>query len=432
MRKSVTLLLIPVLLVTMLLIQFYAAANSDVGANFSSDDWPMYLHDSAHTGVTASAGPTEPVELWRFPEGNFGGFFIGSSAAVVNGVVYVGSTYNQETRQGGAIYALNAYTGAKIWEYTTSTVRSSPAVSGNTVYVGSGDGNVYALDALTGSQIWNYTTDYWIDSSPAVVNGVVYIGSYEGNLYALNASTGSKIWNYATGASVKSSPAVVDGVVYFGSGDSNVYALNAFTGKKLWNYTTGLPIVSSPAVSDDVVYIGSGNDNLYALRAATGKKIWSAPILNLGAKALEESPSVADGVVYIGSEGFGLWALNASTGAQIWNNNEDFNFVYSSAAVVDGVVYIANLALNASTGAKIWSFPVGNEINASPAVSNGVVYIAAQDGNFYAIGEPLKAPSSSPSPPPLSSFPIAWIVTAIVLLTVFGIALLVYFKKRKH
>jgi len=417
-----------VFLVFLLLIQLCGAINTIVGAD-SSDDWPMFLHDPAHTGQTTSTGPSEPVELWRFPVGDS----VVTSAAVVNGVVYVEGNDN--------IYALDAYTGAELWSYpmTYHEMYSSPAVSEGVLFAGVA-GKLLALDASSGTEVWSYPTENPKDrviSSPAVVDGVVYVGFPEGTLYALNASTGSKIWDYTTkdmgnGVAIQSSPAVVDGVVYFGSGDSNVYALNAFTGKKLWNYTTGLPIVSSPAVSDDVVYIGSGNDNLYALRAATGKKIWSAPILNLGAKALEESPSVADGVVYIGSEGFGLWALNASTGAQIWNNNEDFNFVYSSAAVVDGVVYIANLALNASTGAKIWSFPVGNEINASPAVSNGVVYIAAQDGNFYAIGEPLKAPSSSPSPPPLSSFPIAWIVTAIVLLTVFGIALLVYFKKRKH
>jgi len=73
-----------IFLVIRLLIQLCGATNTIVSAD-SSDDWPMFLHDPAHTGQTASAGPSEPVELWRFPVGDG----VVTSAAVVNGVVYV-------------------------------------------------------------------------------------------------------------------------------------------------------------------------------------------------------------------------------------------------------------------------------------------------------------------------------------------------------
>ena len=45
------------------------------------------------------------------------------------------------------------------------------------VYVGSWNGNVYALNAGTGALLWEYTTGSNVYSSPAVANGVVYIGS---------------------------------------------------------------------------------------------------------------------------------------------------------------------------------------------------------------------------------------------------------------
>src|SRR5579871_6060192 len=47
------------------------------------------------------------------------------------------------------------------WKYTTGPypgVVSSPAVVNGVVYVGSEDKNVYALDANTGTKLWNYTT----------------------------------------------------------------------------------------------------------------------------------------------------------------------------------------------------------------------------------------------------------------------------------
>ena len=65
--------------------------------------------------------------------------------------------------------------------------------------------------------------------------------------------------------------------------------------------------------------------------------------------------------------------------------------IESSPAVVDGVVYIGSgdgnvYALSASTGALIWSHATGGDIGySSPSVVNGVVYIGSSDGNLYAL-----------------------------------------------
>jgi outer membrane protein assembly factor BamB len=67
-------------------------------------------------------------------------------------------------------------------------VGSSPAVANGVVYVGSNDNNLYALNATTGAKVWNYTTGGSVYSSPAVANGVVYVGSQDHNLYALGTT----------------------------------------------------------------------------------------------------------------------------------------------------------------------------------------------------------------------------------------------------
>jgi PKD repeat protein len=92
-RKSILTGFLSLILLSILLATSCSAPSN---AATSVDDWPMFQHDAAHTGTTASAGPTEPVELWHFPLGND----ILSSATVVNGIVYVGGNAN--------IYALNA------------------------------------------------------------------------------------------------------------------------------------------------------------------------------------------------------------------------------------------------------------------------------------------------------------------------------------
>jgi len=96
-----------------------------------------------------------------------------SSPAVVNGVLYVGSTDNK-------IYALNAKTGVEVWSFTTrSAVPASPTVANGVVYVTTGDGIVFAVSASTGTLLWTVTGVGIVSSSPAVANGLLYVGSAE-------------------------------------------------------------------------------------------------------------------------------------------------------------------------------------------------------------------------------------------------------------
>jgi hypothetical protein len=60
------------------------------------------------------------------------------------------------------------------------------------VYVGSADGNLYALNARTGARLWNYTTGSYIASSPTVANGVVYVGSVDGKVYSFSLRPSDK------------------------------------------------------------------------------------------------------------------------------------------------------------------------------------------------------------------------------------------------
>ena len=72
------------------------------------------------------------------------------------------------------------------WAHKTNgPVRSSPAVTNDAVYFGSGDGYLYAVDLQSGEEKWRFKTKDRIFSSPVVAEGVVYFGSDDGYLYAL-------------------------------------------------------------------------------------------------------------------------------------------------------------------------------------------------------------------------------------------------------
>ena len=92
---------------------------------------------------------------------------------------------------------MNATTGAKIWSSHTGDgdtyTNSSPAVVNGVVYVGSTDGNLYAFQTSDGTKVWSFATGAKVSSSPAVFNGVVYVGGEDGALYAVYSSSGTKI-----------------------------------------------------------------------------------------------------------------------------------------------------------------------------------------------------------------------------------------------
>ena len=165
--------------------------------------------------------------------------------------------------------------GGPLWVFATGDeVYSSPAVVDGVVYIGSTDQHLYAIDAATGAERWRYRADGAVTSSPAVVDGAVYVGCNDARLHVVDAGTGVRRWTFSTGAVIHSSPAVDQGIVFVGSRDQNVYAIDAQTGQQRWRFTGGDWFNSSPTVAGDAVYIGCRDHNIYALDAATGAKRW--------------------------------------------------------------------------------------------------------------------------------------------------------------
>ena len=48
----------------------------------------------------------------------------------------------------------------------------------------------------------------------------------------------------------------------------------------------------------------------------------------------------------------------------------------------DGRLYLVRVV----TGKLVWSYEIGKPLNASPAIANGLVVIAGDDGTVYAFG----------------------------------------------
>jgi outer membrane protein assembly factor BamB len=303
---------------------------------------------------------------------------------------------------------------------------SSPAVVDGVVYIGSSDGVLWAFPASGCGQdfcttpLWRSTDLTQIRDSPAVKNGIVYVGSQtsffsnDGKLNAFSASGCAQdvcapLWQGLAGREsiLESSPAVAGGTVFVGAFDGKMYAFDAdgcgaATCNPLWTGSTGGTIESSPTVSRGVVYIGSDDNKLNAFDsdgcgAATCEPLWTG---SLGSPPFQSSPAVSGGVVYIPSQhalsAFDADGCGAATCSPLWRAVDNLNFFNGSPAIARGRVYVPlenGLAVYAAAGcgqatcdALSTLFGSGEQaaVLSSPTVANGVVYAGRNTGEVLA------------------------------------------------
>jgi eukaryotic-like serine/threonine-protein kinase len=373
---------------------------------------PTFRADPGHSGIYAGAGvPVLHGVKWKFRAGGA----IVSSPAVSGGSVFFGSSdhsvYAIDQRSGSLRWKFA----------THGRVTSSPAVVDGIVYIGSFDGNFYALDAQTGKQRWRFATegerrfsgrhlhgaepaaevmpdpfDVFL-SSPVVSGQTVYFGSGDGNVYALQADSGALRWKFHTGNVVHASPALAQGVVYVGSWDSYFYALDAASGAQRWRFKTGedpdinnqVGIQSSAVIADGTVYFGCRDSNLYALDAKTGVKRWVFD--NKGSWVIS-SPSVRGGTVYFAtSDSAVVRAVDAKTGAPLFELRFNQWPFFSSPALAGDYLYIGShagklIAIDLKGKKVAWSFATDGASGNAAALTNpdGTPnYKAAVTDSFY-------------------------------------------------
>lgn len=195
------------------------------GAEPPTTGWPAAGNDLANS----RSQPNEPAPntntvknlavKWAFTTHGD----VSATPTVANGVVYFPDW-------GGYINAVNADTGALIWQKKLSDYgvspdvvsRTSPAIYGNNVIVGDNfafaqptGAHIYALNAATGALAWVTQVDSHpaaqVTANPVVADGKIIVGvasneeadsipgsypccTFRGSTLALNADTGQIMW----------------------------------------------------------------------------------------------------------------------------------------------------------------------------------------------------------------------------------------------
>ena len=221
---------------------------------------------------------------------------------VADGVMYA-------TLPWSIVVALDAATGRELWRHDPAVpkawgrhaccdvVNRGVALYRGRVYVGTLDGRLVALDAKTGARVWETLTidrskPYTITGAPRAAKGLVFIGNggaefgVRGYVSAYDAATGVLRWRFYTVPAAPDQPH---------ENPALELAAKTWPANSTWESGLGGTVWDSLAYDPvlDLLYVGVGNaspydrrvrspgggDNLFlssilALRATTGELVW--------------------------------------------------------------------------------------------------------------------------------------------------------------
>jgi outer membrane protein assembly factor BamB len=419
---------------------------------------------------------------------------------VAGGKVYIGTNNEGKknpklTGDRGNMMVFDAATGKFLWQsahpklpagrvndWPLQGVCSTPAVEGDRLYYVSNRAEVICADTegfldkendgpfqteaekseIDEDVIWKLDMIGELDvfphnlavGNPLIVGDILYTvtgnGVDEGHVnipsplgpsfIAINKGTGKLVWesslpagNILHGqwsnpayAEIKGRPQVI-----FPGGDGWIYSLNPKDGSLLWKFDcnpkdsvwkiggagTRNNIISTPVIWDDKVYIGVGQDpehgegigHFYAIDATGQGDVTSTHAAwHRGGEDFHRTIStaaIADGIVYIADLSGHLYALDAKTGKLHWIHDV-FAAVWGSAFVADGKVYLGDedgdvVVLRAGTKKELlYEVNMGSSVYTTPVAKDGVLYISTRS-KLYALQEGAgKKPEAKPAEKP--------------------------------
>ncbi len=148
------------------------------------------------------------------------------------------------------------------WQYEIDTehgFEATPIVVDGVMYSSGPEGAVYVVDAGTGAEIWKFEPEVdrefmrkaccgVVNRGVAVWRGLVYVGSLDGYLYALNAADGTVAWKVDTitdrerGYTITGAPYMAKDLVIIGNAGAEfdargyITAYDHATGEERWRF----------------------------------------------------------------------------------------------------------------------------------------------------------------------------------------------------
>lgn len=343
-------------------------------------DWPVFRGDPAMTGVASGTTlPDKLDEVWSFPCGDA----VEGAPAVAGGVVYVASLDRH-------LYSLDYATGKQKWKTPLGAMKASPAVKGGRVYVGDLEGKLHAVDAATGRPAWAFDTGGEVHAGANFAGDDVLIGSHSGSLFRLSPA-GKPVWEFKIDSPVNGAAAVVGDRTFVAGCDSLLHVVDLDTGKGVSTVDLGGQAGATAAVTDGRAVVGTMSNQVVAADVTTAKPVWQ-----FEAKRRQQpfysSAAVTPKLAVVGSRDKKLYALDRATGAEVWSVGTDGN-VDASPVVVGGRVYVGSMsstgdfyAVDLADGRVAQQLALGSPVTGSAAAGPDALVVGTDKGLVVKLG----------------------------------------------
>jgi hypothetical protein len=373
--------------------------------NKTTANWNMYGNGQTHPGLYRGSLLTGTfTQQWTatFQSGSYAlnQVAVDKNTVYVTPIVYFSNS---------ALTALNATTGAQVWQhvyqqnsYPEYYSINPPAVYKGNVYVQQGAGIpqgggqelsplLWCFNAATGQTNWSSAFGAQAERylAPTIYQtvGIWMDGGTYGGLYGFNFN-GSEISFTTEPQSDQWTPSYYNGTIYSwvvtdtsGAGTGTFSAVNPANGAGLWSLpepATNYSYDTSCAVPiDSGIAFLNGSSALTAVNLTTHATAWSITGTFTG------TPAVANGKLYVIS-GSQVEVLNETTGALVSTLSPGGSSLAGQPVVATDSLVVssanATYLFNLQTGGLVQTIPHGGPVS----IAGGVIYIAGSDGTLYA------------------------------------------------
>jgi outer membrane protein assembly factor BamB len=207
-----------------------------------------------------------------------------------------------DTQAGSKVLALDAGTGATVWETrrTSEVSWASPIIAevqGKQRLILLGNPDLAAYDIETGKQIWTINCmSGEVGPSPTFGGGKIFAANEHAKMVAVNASTGKLAWESRHYLPEVASPVYYDGLLYIATTFAVVAAFDANTGELVWEYDANDQFYSSPVIADAKLYVFDTSGKAYIFKPGRKAELIASPTLGEG---VYSNPAFAAGRMYV-------------------------------------------------------------------------------------------------------------------------------------
>ncbi|QPH53737.1 PQQ-like beta-propeller repeat protein [Pontivivens ytuae] len=347
------------------------AFSSDVGAGSSGEvrltSGPVVSADAIYTlDATAGVVATAPdgSRLWSrslVPDGQPREDGFGGGVTLGQGVLFVTTGF-------GDIYALEASTGAIVWQQNVGApFRAASVVSGRRVIAVSRNDVATAFDVETGAIAWRVsgargTAGVLGGAQPTAFDGLAVLPFSSGEVLAVFDRNGRRAWANALGS-----------------------------GRRGLARASIADVTGDPVFSGTDVIAGNQSGSLVSIDARTGIRNWTQ------SEGAQDAVLAVGGALWFVSDRAELIRLDAESGGVVWRvqlpernpRDRDLAARYTGPVLAGGRLFIANghdgvLIFDPASGDELGRLDVSGGAAAAPAVANETLYVLSNDARLIA------------------------------------------------